>query len=464
MSAEKRLLLAGFKLLEVNFFLELGADVRAAFYNEDSTVKTPLPAIELHTHYNVVRYHSEVPLRFDLPAALRRAVYDASFEMFRRHHARVTFLRNRSFRSWIDFDNLFHISLNFFFDLLKRHDIESVAFSNFPHQGNYIILYHLARQMGIETVITTQSQFAGKLWIVKAMEDFGPFRTVQGADEPLPAPSQPAQPFYMKRRKGLKRLALTSLIVAREATKLAAKYATLKPLYDPVSLDRNMSRFVQARDRLKLGVPSPRDITEVDLTVPYVYFPLHMQPEMTTDTWGFRYADQLLAIEELAAALPPDVLIYAKENPIQTKFMREESFYRRLRAIPNLRYVAEHVPTFDLIRNALFVATISGTAGYEAALLGKGAIHFGVAWYATLPGVFRWQGPETVQKALAVKPDRAALETAFAALTRKLYPGVVDLHYGVLIPGFDREAEGRRAVQSILAALSDTPLTPEPPQ
>ena len=38
----------------------------------------------------------------------------------------------------------------------------------------------------------------------------------------------------------------------------------------------------------------------------YVYFPLHVQPEMTTDTLGGIYEDQLLALERLDRILPDD--------------------------------------------------------------------------------------------------------------------------------------------------------------
>lgn len=208
-----------------------------------------------------------------------------------------------------------------------------------------------------------------------------------------------------------------------------------------------------ARDRLRINGPSPRDIAEVDLDLPFVYFPLHLQPEMTTDTWGLDYGDQLLAIEELAATLPEGMLIYAKENPVQTRFMREDSFYRRLRMIPNLRYVSPEVPSFELIRRSRCVATISGTAGWEAALMGKGAIYFGVAWYSSLPGVFRWQGPETLQQALAHRHDRAAFEAAFDALSRKLYPGVVDPAYEEIVPDFDRQAAARDVAASLASVV-----------
>lgn len=36
---------------------------------------------------------------------------------------------------------------------------------------------------------------------------------------------------------------------------------------------------------------------DVDFNKKYVYFPLHLQPEMTTDAIGGIYRDQILAIE-----------------------------------------------------------------------------------------------------------------------------------------------------------------------
>ena len=131
-----------------------------------------------------------------------------------------------------------------------------------------------------------------------------------------------------------------------------------------------------------------------------------------------------------------------------------------MRAIPNLRYVSYEVPSFDLIRKSAFVATIAGTAGWEAALLGKGVIHFGVAWYSSLPGVFKWMGQETgahtVEKALTYQGDRAALVASFTNISKKMYTGVVDPAFADIIPNFDEVAEARAAAASIARVLRET--------
>jgi len=451
-----RVFLVGFRTSEVAALQAEGVDVQALIHVLARRETTHPDGIESYEHFNTVRCEMDpAPGSATLDEAQKADLYDRAFQLFRRHYNRIPFTRQHALRSWTHSDNLFFLSAQVFYDILIRRKITAVVFANFPHEGSFIILYHLAKMLGLEVLITSQTNFTRKFWIVKSIEDLGVFDTVQGEGQTLPLPHAPETPFYMKRAGKYRRAFTVGTRILSEYLKMGGKILTLKVLWDPHSFDRNMNRLALARERFRIGDPSPDDVVDVDMDVPFIYFPMHFQPEMTTDTWGFDYGDQLRALEALSAAAPDGMLIYAKENPVQTSFMREESFYRRLRCLTNVRYVSYGVSSFDLIRKSACVATITGTAGWEAALLQKGAIHFGVAWYSSLPGVFRWDGPETLQKAVDYRGDRDALAAAFDRLCGKMYSGVVNADFASALPDFDEATEVRQAARAIARVLTE---------
>ena len=56
--------------------------------------------------------------------------------------------------------------------------------------------------------------------------------------------------------------------------------------------------------------------------------------------------------------------------------------------------------TYTLTMNSEFVATITGTAAREAALMGKKALIFGDAWFNSCPNVIQWNKDLTYEKIL----------------------------------------------------------------
>ncbi|HUO87267.1 MAG TPA: hypothetical protein VM617_07735 [Thermoanaerobaculia bacterium] len=105
---------------------------------------------------------------------------------------------------------------------------------------------------------------------------------------------------------------------------------------------------------------------------PFVLFPLHMQPEATIDVKGQPYTDQAELVRAMVRTLPLDHELWVKEHP-SALARRPRSLYRELLAIPGVRLLAPELPTFDLIERAALVVTVTGTAAYEAALLGRPA-------------------------------------------------------------------------------------------
>lgn len=145
-------------------------------------------------------------------------------------------------------------------------------------------------------------------------------------------------------------------------------------------------------------------VVEPDFTVPYVIFNLHYQPEVSTSPAGDIFVDQLLCIEMLAKTIPADFMIYVKEHPSQ--FYSQEDghtgrvleFYDGLLAFPQVRLLPIEIDPFLLIKNSKAVATVTGTSGWEAMVLGKPVINFGLSWYEKYSGVLKIVDEKTASK------------------------------------------------------------------
>ena len=178
----------------------------------------------------------------------------------------------------------------------------------------------------------------------------------------------------------------------------------------------------------------------VDLNQKFVYFPLHLQPELTTSSLGGIYCDQLLALERLSQDIPDSWYIYVKENPKQTEFMRGNWFFDRLALIKKVVLLPSSYNTYTLIKKAMFVATVTGTVGWEAISGGKNALVFGQAWYKTLPGVYEYNEGLAVDILVQNKINHKELEYQLNELLKKTAIGVVDPAYIVSVEGFSEEA------------------------
>jgi len=120
-----------------------------------------------------------------------------------------------------------------------------------------------------------------------------------------------------------------------------------------------------------------------DYREPYVYFPLHFEPEIALSLLAPFYMDQAALVENIAKSLPIHFKLYVKEHPMMIGF-RPKSFYQRLRKMPNVRLIDPFTSSYELSKNAKIVAVITGSAGWEALLLKKPVITFGHVFFNKL--------------------------------------------------------------------------------
>ncbi|MFH1845952.1 MAG: hypothetical protein ABH869_00105 [Candidatus Omnitrophota bacterium] len=109
----------------------------------------------------------------------------------------------------------------------------------------------------------------------------------------------------------------------------------------------------------------------------YIYYPLHVNPEYSTQVIAPMWLDQLYVIELLAKSIPSDWIVYVKEHPTTLYYRaRPVSFYSRIKRYPNVRMAPIDANTHELIANSEMVAAITGTSGWEAILRSKPLITF----------------------------------------------------------------------------------------
>lgn len=109
----------------------------------------------------------------------------------------------------------------------------------------------------------------------------------------------------------------------------------------------------------------------------YFYYSFHLEPEaVVLYQGGGLYVNQVKLIENIAASLPAGYYLYVKDHPHEFAYRKAED-YERLMKVPNIRLIDQRIPGKSLIKDAIGVFTIVGTAGFEGLILGKQVYVFG---------------------------------------------------------------------------------------
>lgn len=128
----------------------------------------------------------------------------------------------------------------------------------------------------------------------------------------------------------------------------------------------------------------------------YCYFPLHYQPEATTNTLSKGYFhDQLKIIELISKALPEGEYLYVREHPTYWHRLLVESiytnrslgFYNQIKKLQNVVLVDHKFDHKQLIAKCKFTTSISGTIAFESLSQNKYCLLFGDYFYNDFPNV-----------------------------------------------------------------------------
>jgi len=348
------------------------------------------------------------------------------FARFVDMYSRVNYSKSLNIQ---ELGNIFNLYIRFFYNELKFNKVDYVLLSSFPHFGADYVLYLCAKILKIKIVMTYQTLFPNRFFAVNSIEDFQNLieQEKKEMNEHINIEKKFEKDiFYMNKIKIKSKKCYLSFL--NDLSQLPFKKSK------PMKLAGVVSKFEECKYFYKRF--RKNCVSTININEKYVYFPLHLQPEMSTSMLGGIYSDQLLAIEELSALLPEDWYIYVKENPKQTYRQRGEFFFKRLESIKKVKYICPNINTYQLMKYSKFVSVVTGTAGWEAISGGKCSLVFGDSWYQSLPGVFKYNLNIKLDDIISYKIKHEELEKSFNILLEKSYKGVVYQDYDILVDNY----------------------------
>ncbi len=375
--------------------------------------KTKFPSTIFHDLSDALALKSPAGMRIDFapPSAdLLRRLRDAEVTVLTMMNKKFEYL------SLEERKHFYYHLVGYWHEVILRFKPEAIIYGVTPHTVYDFVIYALAKVLGIKTIMFDWTRVRDRLLI---MNDFlegnlelrFAMRATAGRDFSVDDLDPDIKHYYAEQRD------LEFDATPRDTTVLVGKYRginrmllKLKVIFSSLfSLKIGTALFwrVARLFRGDLQKEYGRWQTKPDFSRKFVYVPLNYQPECSTCPLGEVFVDQILMIETLAAALPKDWIIYVKEHPFQWLprgpiyfSYRYRGYYEAIAKLPNVCLVSANTDTFSLINHAQAVATVTGSAGWEAILRSKPVLVFGYPWYRDCHGVFMVRDAQSAKDVL----------------------------------------------------------------
>ena len=370
-----------------------------------------------------------------------------------------------------DYLDYFHIVVDAVAQIIEERRISHALFYCVPHLFYDTVFYQVAKALGVKVTILSWSQFEGRFFSMDDINNLGNIGPLMKEPDPYII-EQGSVPdlFYME--DAWQKESSTGQISTKAVLNLLKYLIKHDPLrlFNPLALRQHIKRistiysslpdwrdpyakFFHTNEYAYFEYLAQFEKKKINLNQRYIYVPLHNQPEMSTSALGGKYRDQALMIEDLARELPSGWKIFIKENPRQGSYARGPMFFHRLKRIPSVEIMPSNADTHALSKNAQFVASVTGTVGWEAIRQGTPALIFGAAWYSSLEGVVKYRPGLDFEKIASMQIDHSKLELDTGALFEKSHEGVIEQLFFPLIPNLNHASNTKNVAATSLALL-----------
>lgn len=392
------------------------------------------------------QFEADGPLPIlDDPIAFENAhLSDYAYQMSRYSKGYAS--RPHRMERFHEYRDHFHLTARRFKRLINREGVTSLLFMNMPHTGDDFLLYRVAETMGIRVSILMVSPFDKRFFSTNSIEAYG---RINRAFDPEPVADMGLDMLerevketvrhymwgtYRQEKHGLGEIFFALRTLIRQSPRSFTKPIHLKrAINEIIRLQRGLKSRSRTRREIGKGQRARAFLDWIGtleknpeaLPKAFIYAPLHFQPEMTTAPQGGIYGDQALLLEALQASLPQDLEIVAKENPMQGGYHREKTFTDRLRQTNRVTVVHPTMDNQGLAATCSAVATVTGTAGWEAICNEKPCICFGLAWYRDCPGVHQFVPGMDISDVIANPPRRDTSEPFLRDVISRSHEGII---------------------------------------
>jgi hypothetical protein len=387
---------------------------KAIFHDTFDAIKTELP--ENITLSDFQKVPSEILAR------MRKYEDEVVVMMNRTDYTNVSPEKRKQF---------FYAYIHYWYGFLQQLKPEVIIFDVMPHLVYDYVLYCLAKEFGIKTLMFETARIGDRVLLmqgkeegsIQLKEEIQNLKHNPSLDELSPdlqeyynkhTKDEDAEPFYMKNvtSKNINRFLpipklrkiVASILDLTILNKIKnyfsnvfsnkSRLTALEGNLTGVLLKWNIWKWDRALQSYKKEYQKLQQ--KPDYNKKYIYVALPMQPEKNTSPQAGKYVDQFLMLEDVIAALPEGWVIYVKEHLGQwrrfTTHMhqgRYKGYYKKMAELPNVQLVPAETSSFELIKHAQAVVSATGTVALEAALRRVPAIIFGYPWFMYCESVLK---------------------------------------------------------------------------
>ena len=384
------------------------------------------PSYNTHVHdleYNITNINLK-----DADCQIQPQNYTKYFPKFIEFSERNLFPECQSgynYRSHYEHWNRFCLIIRFYCQVIKQSKINFILLSRAPHLGSDYLLKVVAKILNIELLyLYMQGPEPHRVFIHSS-------RKQTNYDADVERIESDHFDFNLKNFHFEKtEFHINSLIKNSHLLKQKSNLKTIpdetyvKQFY-PNTLHYGYKYLYHSYElnkiRFELFSSKTYHINKEDIPSKFIHIPLHLQPEAATSLHGGIYSDQILVIEKIRKIAPNNVWLLVKENPQQTFYQRDPTFFQRLKAIPKTIYYNNHIDPTYLLKKATLTASVCGSVGFESLLVGKPCIYFGKIWYEGFHGAIKYTDNIDFNNIVKINVDRNTLISNYIELFEKSF-------------------------------------------